>query len=75
MRTIYNLDLDWRFHLGDLLEEAGHKRDQTAKAGEAIGGANREFDDTAWRLLDLPHDYMNESEFHEENKLNERLSE
>ncbi len=39
---------DWRFFL---------------ETGNAVSAAGKDFDDSAWRLLDLPHDYSIEQDF------------
>jgi len=70
MRTVYNLDLGWRFHRGELVTEVDNSHSasyQSSKAGAAGGGAKKEFADSQWRLVDLPHDYMAESEMAAEN--------
>lgn len=65
MRVVYNMDLGWRFHRGELPEEVSNSHSasyQSSKAGAAGGGAKKEFADSDWRLVDLPHDYIAESE-------------
>ncbi len=65
MRTVYNLDFGWRFHRGDLDEQKVNSHTasyQSSKSGAATGGAAKEYADADWRLLDLPHDYIAESE-------------
>jgi beta-galactosidase len=62
----YSLDEGWRFHLGDIPmpEIKGH--DPTyynAKAGKAWGAAAADYDDSQWRRLDLPHDWVVEGPF------------
>ncbi|APP86080.1 beta-galactosidase GalA [Xanthomonas hortorum pv. vitians] len=57
------LDLDegWRFHAGDLPFPRLLAQDETydnAKAGRAWGAAAPDFDDTGWRQLQLPHDFV-----------------
>ena len=54
----------WLFHQGDIPfpEVKGHQPSyQNAKAGAASGAAAQAFDDTAWREVDLPHDWASES--------------
>ncbi|HEY6334196.1 MAG TPA: beta-galactosidase, partial [Blastocatellia bacterium] len=60
-------DFGWRFHLGNA---ASSKDDfgfgtgaMFAKDGQAIGAARPEFNDSDWRLLDLPHDWAVEQDF------------
>lgn len=59
-----SLNVGWRFHPGDI--EIKPLRGQSAsyvaaKAGGARGGAAPNYDDTAWRTLDLPHDWAIEA--------------
>ena len=54
----------WLFHQGDIPfpKVTGHTMTyQSAKAGAALGAAAQAFDDTAWREVDLPHDWASES--------------
>lgn len=67
------MDPEWRFHLGDFPPP---QRDNdhgstytTVKAGTAAGFAAPEFEDSAWRLLDLPHDFAVEGNFDPANNL------
>nr|CEH40222.1 Truncated beta-galactosidase [Xanthomonas citri pv. citri] len=57
------LDLDdgWRFHAGDVPFPRLLGQDETyanGKAGRAWGAAAPEFDDTGWRQLQVPHDFV-----------------
>ena len=67
------MDPEWRFHLGDYAppeRENDHGDTYTSvKAGTAAGFAGPEFDDAAWRVLDLPHDFAVEGTFHPANNL------
>ena len=61
------LDFGWKFHLGDA---ADPKADFDfgigtlfAKAGESHGAVHPDFNDSTWRILDLPHDWAVELEF------------
>lgn len=59
-------DAGWRFHLGDIPMPviSGHGPTYTnAKAGKAWGAAAPDFDDSDWRVLDLPHDWVVEGPF------------
>ncbi len=59
-----SFDQGWLFHQGDIPfpEVKGHQPSyQNAKAGAASGAAAQGFDDTAWREVDLPHDWASES--------------
>ncbi len=61
-----SLDNGWRFHLGDVPFPIikGHEMSySSAKAGKSWGAAAPEFDDTEWRLLNLPHDWSVESDY------------
>jgi len=70
------LDFGWRFHLGDANDPEGDfrwgapQREGTfAKAGQnwphnkADGSLQHSFDDSAWRVVDLPHDWAVELPF------------
>ncbi|MFP5040741.1 beta-galactosidase GalA [Parasediminibacterium sp. JCM 36343] len=61
-----SLDNGWRFYLGDIpfpvIKGQGMSY-PNAKAGKAWGAAAPEFDDTDWRLLNLPHDWAVESPY------------
>ena len=53
------MDFGWRFHLGNnwgLCE-------QLDKAGQSSGPAKVNFNDSSWRALDLPHDWVVELPF------------
>ena len=65
-RERLSLDRGWLFHLGDIPmpEIKGHGASYgNAKAGNAPGPAGREYDDSDWRTLDLPHDWAVEGPF------------
>jgi len=61
MRQRLLLDRNWRFALGhaaDASRDFEYLRDRSlVKAGEARGAASPNFDDSAWRPVDLPHDW------------------
>ena len=66
VRERLSLDADWRFHLGDIAmpEIKGHGMSyDNAKAGKAWGAAASEFDDSAWRKVNVPHDWVVEGPF------------
>ena len=72
MRMEYNMDLGWRFHRGELPEKDPREKGKShsvvymsCKSGVAGGGAKKEYDDSDWREVDLPHDYFTESEMSE----------
>jgi beta-galactosidase len=60
-RSLTSLDPDWRFTLaqGDLLEP--YENGMTA-GGYLQGPAAPEFDDSRWRIVDIPHDFVIEGE-------------
>ena len=65
-QTCFSLNKDWRFYLGDIPfpEIKGHDNTyNNAKAGHAWGAAAPDFDDSTWRILNLPHDWAIENEF------------
>jgi beta-galactosidase len=69
-----SLDKGWRFHLGDIPFPVvtGHQPSyENAKAGKAWGAAAPDYDDTAWRLVDLPHDWVVEGPFDETANLSQ----
>ena len=71
-RERLSLDPSWLFHAGDvpMPELRGHYASyMNAKAGTAWGAAAADFDDTEWRRLDLPHDWVVEGPFIEEENL------
>jgi len=61
------LDFGWRFHLGnaaDMTKDFGFGGGQTfAKAGSGPGPIQPGFDDTAWRSINVPHDWVVEEDF------------
>jgi beta-galactosidase len=66
-----NIDSGWRFAYGhpyDTAKDFGHAEayfSYLAKTGSADGPAATVFDDRAWRLLNLPHDWAVEQPFSE----------
>ena len=58
-REHLSLDANWKFHLGDDWPDAL----RLDKAGSSGGPASEKFNDTAWRALDLPHDWAIELPF------------
>ncbi len=60
-RQILSLDRAWRFHLGDVpyKKYMGHDALYTVtKAASSKGAGRRDYDDSTWRVVDLPHDYV-----------------
>jgi beta-galactosidase len=58
-REHLSLDANWKFHLGNDWPNAL----RLDKAGASGGPASEKFNDTAWRSLDLPHDWAIELPF------------
>lgn len=59
-RVVLSLDRGWSFHKGDFKPAPirGHSASyHNAKAGNASGAAAPDYDDHAWRVVDLPHDW------------------
>lgn len=61
------LDFDWKFSLGhgsDPVKDFSYGLGTAfAKAGEAYGAAAPNFNDSSWRTIDLPHDWVVELPF------------
>ena len=61
------LDAGWRFHLGnaaDMAKDFGYGGGQTfAKADSGPGPIQIGYNDSAWRQVDLPHDWVVEENF------------
>lgn len=68
-RVIYKMDMDWRFCREDRLDSESSDTSHGAiynsvKTGNAGGPATKKaYDDSEWEQVNLPHDYMRESEF------------
>lgn len=65
-REVLSFDEGWRFHPGDIpFPEIKTHSDtyNNAKAGNASGAAASVYDDTGWRVVDLPHDWAVEGSF------------
>src|SRR5579864_2938994 len=67
MRERKLLDFGWRFHLGnaaDPRKDFDYGMGQgLAKAGDADGPANPDFNDGGWRQINVPHDWVVELPF------------
>ena len=64
----WNLNMDWRFRLGDepCSRPLSHADAyQYAHAGSLGGVAGVNYDDSDWELVSLPHDYMADAAFDE----------
>ena len=63
-----SFDEGWRFFRGDIALPFPHSGDETyqyTKAGAAAGASGIKYDDSAWRIVDLPHDFVVEGSFDE----------
>jgi beta-galactosidase len=63
-----SMDWGWKFHRGDIDLPYPHTGDDTyqyTKAGAAPGAAGIKYDDSSWRTVDLPHDFVVEGPFEE----------
>jgi beta-galactosidase len=58
-REHLSLDANWKFHLGDNWPNAL----RLDKAGSSTGPAAEKFNDSAWRTINLPHDWAIELPF------------
>lgn len=59
------LNTGWRFFMGEppVIERRNDIMDQTyrqTRAENAIGAARRDYDDSSWRTVTIPHDYIDE---------------
>ena len=76
MRRMLNMDLDWSFSIDNESEQKqsdSHKVVYSSvKAGRASGPASKNFDDASWRRVNLPHDYVVETDLSWENESNHR---
>ena len=66
-RTKVLMDCGWKFHLGDASSAEGDFGYGTGmlfgKSGEAVGAIDTSFNDSTWRTVDLPHDWVVELDF------------
>jgi beta-galactosidase len=69
------LDFGWRFHLGHADEPAQDfgfgRRSEFAKSGELFRPSRKDFDDSGWQAIDLPHDWAVELPFVDDPSVNE----
>ncbi len=73
-RERLSLDRGWWFHQGDIPFPVVKGHDETyqsTKAGRAPGAAAPDFDDTMWRQLNLPHDWVSEAAFDQNANLSQ----
>jgi len=72
LRERLSMDFGWKFHLGDIPAPSSASHGEAymnVKAGEAGSGAKPDFDDSAWRTVDVPHDWAVEGSFAPEHNL------
>ncbi|MBC2607519.1 beta-galactosidase GalA [Pelagicoccus albus] len=65
-RETLSMDFGWRFHLGDIempVPQSHHETYLSTKAGNALGPASPDWDDSDWRVLSVPHDWAVEGPF------------
>ena len=65
MARVYNMDLDWGFSIDEntVLNNEGHRQIYlSTKAGTVKGPASKNSDASNWRSVDLPHDYVFETD-------------
>ena len=65
-REILSMDRGWRFHRGEVPypKYTGHDALYTmTKTACSKGAGRRDFNDSDWRVVDLPHDYVVEGAF------------
>ncbi len=70
MRKVFLLDKEWRFLPGEGETEAAKTHSDSynsSKAGQERGIPSRALDDSSWRVVNIPHDYLTETEFAPEN--------
>lgn len=73
-RERLSLDKGWSFHQGDIPYPVikGHNATyRNAKAGYVSGAASPGYDDSAWRIVDLPHDWAIEGAMDPEANLSQ----
>lgn len=61
MRETLSMDKEWKFHLGDIdiNYNSGHSEVYAAvKAGNEKGPAQAIWDDSDWKYVNLPHDWV-----------------
>lgn len=73
-RECFSINNEWRFFKGDVPfpEVKGHPMTYDSRqAGNALGAAALSFNDSSWRLLNLPHDWSVEGDFLENGNLSQ----
>lgn len=66
MKNVFNLDKNWNFLMGDgepypLLTHG--EAYGNCKAGGVLGIPSPSYDDSGWRVLDVPHDFLTETPY------------
>lgn len=68
MRIEIDMKKDWKFFLGDLPPRSDTNGWGGAKArGFSSGATSETFDDTKWRSVDIPHDFVSEGDYTRKN--------
>ena len=66
-RKHFNMDMDWRFHRGDVEIDWGKGHADVYRSTKSGGGrgpaTKRAYDDSRWERVNLPHDYMREAAY------------
>ncbi len=71
-RRVYQMDKAWKFHRGHLSQpkpRGHHWVYKSVKAGAARGPAAFQYDDSSWRKVNIPHDYVVEGSFKHDKTL------
>ncbi len=68
MAIIHNMDKNWRFFLGDLPPKTAADGWGGAKARAfGFGAPAADFDDSKWRSVNIPHDFVMEGDYTRKN--------
>ena len=73
-REVLSLNKGWSFHKGDIPYPIikGHNATyRNAKAGYVSGAASPNYDDSSWRIVDIPHDWAIEGRVNPEANLSQ----
>lgn len=76
MRKIIKFDSQWKFFRGDLppVKDTDNWGGAKARAYD-FGAASEKYDDSQWRCVDLPHDFVAEGEYCFKNSASEEVRE
>lgn len=72
MRVVYNFDREWKFFRGEPATDTVNSHVaacSACKTGGTLGAAGRIYDDSAWIVVDLPHDYKLSGKYSPDNSL------